>query len=205
MIIYKIKNNINGKVYIGQTNSSLSHRISQHLHSKKSLVSKAIIKYGIENFDISVIDEADSREELNKKEIYWIKYYNCISPNGYNLDEGGYGGPPSKQAREKISNTLKGRFAGKKNPMFGKESPMKGKIGAMRGKKHSKETIEKMKASRTGRNSKTAKKILNIDTGEIFFSQQEASEKYKISRSCICCACKGSQKTAGGYRWRYLN
>lgn len=34
-------------------------------------------KYGKENFTREIIDEADSPEKLNEKEIYWIKYYNA--------------------------------------------------------------------------------------------------------------------------------
>ncbi|MGE7623609.1 GIY-YIG nuclease family protein [Viridibacillus sp. NPDC096237] len=204
MIIYKILNKLNGKVYIGQTNSTLEQRLSQHLSSKKSLVSKSIIKYGIDSFDISIIDEADNRDGINEKEKYWIKYYDSIAPKGYNLDAGGYDASPSVETRKKISNTLKGRYAGKKNPMYGKESPMKGKIGAMKGKKHLKSTIQKMSLSRSGANSKVATRIKNIDTGEVFISQKEASDKYGISRTCICAACKGRQKKAGGFRWSYV-
>lgn len=205
MIIYKITNLINGKVYVGQTRSRLRHRLAQHLNKKTTLVSQALRKYGVENFQIEKIDSADTQEELNLKEKYWIKKYNSISPNGYNIHEGGLVNIPTEETRKKISETLKGRFAGKNNPMYGKPSPMKGKPSPMKGRKHSEETIEKMKNSRSGINSKIAKKIINLDTGEIFISQKEASERYNINRSCICAACKGKQKTAGGFRWAYAH
>lgn len=205
MIIYKIKNLINGKVYVGQTRSSLDHRISQHLCSKKSLVAKDMLNYGINNFEINEIDKAENIEELNKKERYWIKKLNSISPNGYNVEEGGFDAAPSEVTRKKISNTLKGRYVGDKNPMYGTVSPMRGKTGAMKGRKHSAETIEKMRKSRSGLNSKVAKKVINLDTGEVFYSQKEASEKYNITRGCICAVCKGKQKKAGGYRWAYYS
>ena len=48
----------------------------------------AIRKYGIENFTFEVIEEC-RQEELNEKEIYWIKYYNSYGSGGYNATLGG--------------------------------------------------------------------------------------------------------------------
>ena len=78
MVIYKVKNKINGKTYIGQTIQVLGKRIGQHLKESKNDKNNkpflnAIKKYGIENFDWEIIDEASSLDELDEKEIYWIK------------------------------------------------------------------------------------------------------------------------------------
>ena len=103
MIIYKIVNNINNKIYIGLTTKDLSRRVAEHIRENKSYVQKALNKYGLESFTISVIDHAESKEILKEKEKYWIKYYNCKSPNGYNLTDGGDGLiNPTKETREKI-------------------------------------------------------------------------------------------------------
>lgn len=55
MIIYKITNKINGKVYIGQTTDSLSRRKSGHIQAatsgSKSKLYSAMRKYGVENFE----------------------------------------------------------------------------------------------------------------------------------------------------------
>ena len=108
MIIYKITNLINNKIYIGQTIRSLEVRIKAHTHAK-SYIGKALRKYGLENFKIEVIDTASSADDLNSKEKYWIETYNTISPSGYNLKEGGVQGRLSKESIEKISKTLTGR------------------------------------------------------------------------------------------------
>ena len=50
---------------------------------------EAIRKYGFEDFDWEVIDSAETLEELNEKEIFWINKLNTLSPNGYNLEKGG--------------------------------------------------------------------------------------------------------------------
>lgn len=210
MIIYKITNKINGKVYIGQTIKSLQQRWSQHCcdakyHKTNSVLHKAIIKYGAINFIVEQIDVACDREELNEKEKHWIKSYNSIIPNGYNIDIGGFGGCSSEEHRERISKSLKIFYKTHDNPMKGTISPMRGKIGAMKGRKHSEETKQKMSEMRSGINSKVAKKVMCVETGEIFTSGKEASDKYNISRSCICCACKGKgQTTAGNFHWKYV-
>lgn len=118
MIIYKIQNKINGKIYIGQTVGTLQHRISQHKSNskKKSVINMAIRKYGWDNFVAEVIDSAKSIEELNQKEIYWIQYYESIAPNGYNLEIGGKNAINSEETRKKISQSLKGKYKGAKSP-----------------------------------------------------------------------------------------
>ena len=73
MIIYKITNKLNGKVYIGQTTRSLAARIHEHIH-KHSRVGKDMVKYGRDNLDISVIDNAETKEELDDLEIFWIAW-----------------------------------------------------------------------------------------------------------------------------------
>jgi hypothetical protein len=91
--------------------------MSQHKanNKKNSIVGKAIQKYGYDNFDAEVIDEAETVEELNKKEIYWIGYYKSLVPNGYNIEIGGKNAPNSEEIRQKISIANKGRFLGEKS------------------------------------------------------------------------------------------
>lgn len=93
MYIYKITNKINNKVYIGQTTKSINLRWQRHCADalKNRLDTKfarAIRKYGKDNFVVEEIDTAQSKEELNQKEIYWINYYNSIL-EGYNSVDGG--------------------------------------------------------------------------------------------------------------------
>lgn len=93
--IYKIKNDINDKLYIGQTVNSLEQRFIEHkshcLNNNKKYPNRplynAINKYGIEHFNIELIEEC-SNEKLNEREKYWIQYYNSYN-NGYNATLGG--------------------------------------------------------------------------------------------------------------------
>lgn len=52
--------------------------------------------------------------------------------------------------------------------------------------------------------SKITKKIICMETKEVFFSIKEAANKYKINGSDICSCCKKRLKTAGGYTWKYI-
>lgn len=97
--IYKATNIINGKVYIGQSKDIYKrwneHRIRPFNPNRDDydcVFYRAIRKYGIDNFNFEIIEEC-KKEELNKKEKYWIKYYNSFlgfkNCNGYNMTLGG--------------------------------------------------------------------------------------------------------------------
>lgn len=124
MIIYKITNKVNGKIYIGQTTKTLEKRKSQHLTRAKQGVQthlcQAIRKYGEKNFNFEVICRVFDKTVLNDLEIYFISYYDSIH-NGYNMVDGGNNNimfnsdikdkhdniMRSDTVRDKISNSLK--------------------------------------------------------------------------------------------------
>ena len=55
-----------------------------------------------------------------------------------------------------------------------------------------------------GRNSYNCKKVKCVSTGEVFYSLNEAGEKYNISPSSITECCRGRHKTAKGLKWEYV-
>ena len=85
--IYKITNDINDKVYIGMTTRSVEVRWKEHIRHSSQLIDAAIQQLGKEHFKIEVIEEC-SEEEVDDKEIYWIKFYNSYE-KGYNVTIGG--------------------------------------------------------------------------------------------------------------------
>ena len=93
MIIYKITNLINQKIYIGLTTCTLKERWQNHKGCVKSdprHLYRSMRKYGIENFKIEIVEETDSLEKLAQLENYYINLYNSRDPNvGYNLSAGG--------------------------------------------------------------------------------------------------------------------
>lgn len=87
--IYKITNIENNKIYIGLTND-WERRKREHFNGCKT-------KYYIDQeisknpslFTFEVIDQCESRVEIEQKEIYWIEYYNSYR-EGYNKTSGGF-------------------------------------------------------------------------------------------------------------------
>ncbi|MBE8952419.1 MAG: GIY-YIG nuclease family protein [Quinella sp. 1Q7] len=75
-IIYKLTCLINSKAYVGQTTRTLEKRIEQHKYGNL-YVDRAIRKYGWENFTVEILEECDTREQLNERERYWIAHLNC--------------------------------------------------------------------------------------------------------------------------------
>ena len=203
MIIYKITNNINNKIYIGQTTRTLEERIAEHKRKRNPLISKAIKKYGIENFSIEIIDKASAINELNEKEFYYIKKYNSISPNGYNQCEGGgntIGYKHTEEAKAKMSNKKSEMYLGENNPFYGKTHTEEAKA-KMSEKRKGRKLTEEWKTN-IGNSQK--KKVVNIDTGEVFNSVKEASEYYNLKDTHISRVCKGKRNKTGGFRWKYF-
>ena len=105
MIIYKTTNLINGKIYVGQD----SKNNFEYLGSG-NLIRRSVKKYGKENFKKEILCECKTKEELNEREIYWIKKLKSQNKNiGYNITDGGNQISTVKSVKEKISQTLKGK------------------------------------------------------------------------------------------------
>lgn len=174
MIIYRATNKVNGKVYIGQTIQPLHKRWKDHCRGDKQpegYLHRAIVKYGADNFIIEQIDSAESLIELNAKEEAYIKAFNCVSPNGYNLLPGGGNRTPHQETREKIRNSLKGKPIAKRWD--------KGFVGT-----HSEETREKIRQKLKGRPIKNRWTKGN---------SQPCSEEHKAKMSAMW---KGKPNTA---------
>lgn len=116
-VVYLIRNNVNNKVYIGQTSEKggfdrrYKHNLRDYTHNTH--LRNSIDKYGIENFYTDKeFDIAYSQEELDKLEDMYIKMYEATNPKkGYNKTFGGGNGKASEETRKKISETLKSKYA----------------------------------------------------------------------------------------------
>ena len=95
--IYIIKNSVNNKVYIGQAKNAaerwLSHIYNAVYENKKSIdkqvIHRAMALYGYDKFHYEILES--QIENYDKREQYWIKKYNSLVPNGYNVSVGGNG------------------------------------------------------------------------------------------------------------------
>ena len=95
--VYKHTNKINGKSYIGITSRKPEDRWGtngykyQSQKSKYLCFSKAIQKYGWDNFTHEILFTGLTKEDACKKEKELISFYNSKAPSGYNLTDGGEG------------------------------------------------------------------------------------------------------------------
>ena len=121
--IYLIKNKENNKCYIGQavcftgsnnnrwgTLGRWKSHIREALKPNKDhcvLLNNAIRKYGENSFEISTLIKC-TIDELDKYELDFIKLYNTLTPNGYNLKEGGGKSKNSPETIQKMIESHKG-------------------------------------------------------------------------------------------------
>lgn len=73
--IYKVENKINEKLYIGQTICPKNHKkqhFSTTFHGNPALNS-AVLKYGRNSFDFSILEELKTLDQANEREVYWIQ------------------------------------------------------------------------------------------------------------------------------------
>jgi hypothetical protein len=142
---------------------------------EKTYFHAALKKYGPDAFIWEQIDTADSREELDAREIYWIAFYNSADKHhGYNLTLGGLGCKHNEATRKKLSASLKGRTTWNKGKKMSPEycrklseahkgyiipeeqkrkisEANKGRSSPMKGKHHTPETRRKMSESGKGK------------------------------------------------------
>ena len=132
--LYVIKNVINNKCYVGQTNKYPFDRVYEHIQNStreknNSLIARAIRKYGSESF-IVVETLHCQKEQANKWEETLILYYDALIPNGYNIlpfgqvfeIPGGWwkGRKRSPETVAKIAAILAVKYQGQGNPFYGK-------------------------------------------------------------------------------------
>jgi len=124
MYIYLITNNINDKVYVGQSQKLVEK--STNYYGSGLIIKKAIKKYGKENFTKTIlIDNVDKKSELDKYEIDIItKYKRLYGSNCYNIATGGEGGNShmyaSDEEKLEFSRKMSNLTSGEKNGMYGK-------------------------------------------------------------------------------------
>ena len=87
--VYLIQNLVNGKRYVGQTTKTVKGRFEGHARCKKTLIGKAIRKYGKKNFRYGIIKTCATKAELDYWEKYFIAALKSKVPYGYNIADGG--------------------------------------------------------------------------------------------------------------------
>jgi len=190
--IYMLKSP-SGKSYIGQTIRPIEKRFEKHQRKSSSCVAiyNAIEKYGWENFEKDWYECPD--EELNKHERWLVNLMGTLSPDGYNLKEGGGNGKLSEETKQKISKVQLGKKNSEESKQKNREASL-GENNPMFGK--------------TGENSPRSKKIYQYDLDGTFInsfgSTREATRELKKEGSDIARCARGERKTAHGFKWSYI-
>ena len=118
--IYRVLNKITKKCYIGESKSKdvnwrwREHKRKIEINKGCPALRDAVKKYGIENFEFSVIIICFDDERF-KYEKEYIKKYNSVVPNGYNITGGGEGGgfrgkKHTEQVKTDIRNKSKQKY-----------------------------------------------------------------------------------------------
>lgn len=200
--IYKFENIFNGKVYIGKT-KNIENRIYQHKHTtstKSTKFGKAIKKYGIDNFKISIVVEIKSVNIdnldiiLNCLERAFIKRYDSFK-TGYNCTLGGDGTinfHHSEETKEKLRNRVVSEVTRRKLGDIHRGKPSRRRLT-----KKWKDSVIKAKSIPVFQYSKDGVLINK------WKSITEAAKYYNLPKSCISRVCKNERKSCGGFIWKY--
>jgi len=153
---------------------------------------------------------------LQVQEIFYINKYKCVQ-KGYNIRSGGNNKKLAEETKKIMSESTKGV----KNPMYGKTHTdevkkriselTKGVKNPMYGKTHTDEVKKRISESKKGckqsdeMKNKISKPVLQLDKNSQFIKEWcsiiDAEKDLGIYHITTCC--KGTQKTAGGYIWKY--
>ena len=195
--IYKVTNNINGKIYIG------SHKTKDvnddYMGSGKYLM-RSQIKHGIENFEKEILHVFDTPELMYAKEAELVNEEFIAEANTYNLKVGGFGGfdyinsrglntsPDRREGKiARLKNASKVRAKLDKDLVWKKRHVIacsnglkeyyKTHIGHFTGKQHTEETKQKV----GGKNSKHQSGKGNSQYGTMWITND--IENSKISKT----------------------
>lgn len=181
--VYMIYNDVNNKVYIGETIQKLNKRFSQHMQDSHNLnhhcynchFYRAIRKYGIDHFFIKELEcikgtnKKDVKLQIQKLEKFYIQKYDSFR-NGYNSDTGGNKGKVVSEQTKQLQSKIK------------LQDPLR---------------KEKMDYARQFTNPEKQVDLYDYNTGELmksFNSIVSVKDKYGIDTSSISACCRGKHE-----------
>lgn len=191
--IYKITNLTTGQSYVGQT-IDIERRFAEYRCPKRSHNPKLnadFEKYGIENFEFSILEVCE-KASLDEREQFYIKkldpYYNQI------------GKPRSAGTRRKLS------AAGKRwwNALDAESQSRiinNNLTGPRKGHSVNKETREKLRRANLGK--RRFRPVVIIETGQVFPGVKECAEFLGVSLSAVRYNIQGKTDKTKGYHIRY--
>lgn len=204
MIIYKVTNLCNGKIYIGQSKTD----DPEYLGSGK-LICKALKKYSRTNFTKEILETVDSDDELDAREIYWISYFKKLGYSLYNIQDGGKG-----WSQKVLLEYWKNRNLLEKEKILSRIKEISPKPIKIQSKNLKKVNVERIKntlsivPSDIKTNSHSRKVYQFSIDGILLNTFQNLDHAYRSlenakSKGSLSMACNGKRNTYGGYRWSY--
>ena len=210
-IIYKITNQINNKIYIGETTRNLNVRWNEHKyesytqgHGYNYHLHRAIRKYGIENFIIEMIDNCPDEDRF-KLESYYIKLYDSSNKEkGYNniVEGSGHITISTDSILEAWNEGLSVSEISKLLSLGRQPVAERLKLNGI----NQEDIIKRGKLRTTQKNSRSISQY-NLK-GEYINSWPSVSECERqtgFNQSALSSVCRQEQLTAYGYLWKYDN
>lgn len=233
MIIYKITNTINGKIYIGQTRQVKPiERFNRHVRESKGPTTNyfhsAIRKYGKINFVFDIICCCKTLDDLNYMETYFIKHFNSTNKEfGYNLTTGGDSTEVNLESVKKMQEVIKKQYENGRSPWnkglkykATSESWNKGLMGyklnhgynvskALTGLKKTEDHRKNLSIAAFNRFLKTkhiqSKNVICLELNIVFKSASQAARYFNTSQGCISNICRGERKSLSGRSFQYTD
>jgi hypothetical protein len=201
MIIYKVTNLCNGKIYIGQSKTN-----DPNYFGSGKLICKAIRKYSKINFLKEILEEVKSEEELDAREVYWISYFKEVGHTLYNIQDGGRGWS-QKVLKEYWKNRQNSEKENIKKLMKGLSPEKIHIITNIEKSKKEKMPLSVIAISLSSKNSSRPVYQFSM-TGDLLNTFQSLEHAYfslnnAKSRGNLSSACNGKRNSCGGYRWSY--
>lgn len=221
-IIYKLWNEINIKLYIGQTANLAKRARGGEGYKGCRHLYHAIKKYGWNVFHYEILAICETQEEANELEIYYINLYDTTNPDkGYNISLGGAVRATNEETKKKISNSVKELW---KDPNYAVNIIEKRKQAwTEESREKQRQQIQKMREetdfqqrAQEGykkwynnlseeeryklsekRAQKRRRKVICLTTNEIFNSMREACDKYHLDNGALTRVCQGKTKHTG--------
>lgn len=195
--IYKATNLVTGKSYIGRTTSTLNKRITWHYSNAKKRKHKnnkffdALLEFGIYDWKWDVLDTTEDKEESFDLEEFYIQKFDTVE-NGYNSKAGDR--TPWLKGK-KMPEEFCEKLRGEKNGMYGKTHS----------EEYRKWRSEHMSEIQLGKNNHTARKVYCVELDKTWDTVKDAAAELGIHKDSISHNCRGVNKSAGGYHFKYVD
>ncbi|MBQ9479747.1 MAG: GIY-YIG nuclease family protein [Selenomonadaceae bacterium] len=208
-VIYIIIHRKTGCVYIGQTQQRLKSRILQHCNQHDQFIDRIIHAEGTDAFEVGVLDFCNSQQELNEREQFWIKYFNCTIPHGFNSTNSARLMSRASNSRRVlcIETSIEYSSIAEAARQTGALSTSISRVcrGDLKTTHRLHFVFVNNSADELKRFSQKKRPILCIETGKSYESIAEAARQTGLLASTLSEVCNGKIKTFGGFNFVFAD